>query len=333
MIERRIYGTLGATLPVLGIGCWAFGGGSYWGQQDQKDVNEVVGRAIDQGVNYFDSAEAYNEGRSEEALGAALKGRRSDAIIGAKIPPAFAAPAVLRAPCEASLRRLQTEWIDIYMVHWPIVDDSTEEAFATLQALQAEGKIRSIGVSNYGRQQLTQALQTGARIEVNQLCYNLLARALELDLMPLCASHHLGILAYMPLMQGLLTGKYGSADEMPPVRTRTRQFRGDREGSRHGEPGAEEETFAAIQGIREIAAELGVPMAWVSLAWILAHPQVTCVIAGIRSASQLAENVAGASLYLEPAILARLDLLTEPLLKKLGPSLDYFMPGNDGRIR
>jgi aryl-alcohol dehydrogenase-like predicted oxidoreductase len=332
MIEKRNFGTSGASLPVLGIGCWSFGSGAYWGTQDQKDVNEVVAKALDQGASYFDSAEAYNDGRSEEALGVALRGRRQEAIIGTKIPPEYTSPSVLREHCEASLRRLQTDWIDIYLVHWPIVDRSVEEAFATLQALLSEGKIRAIGVSNFGCQQLTQALQTGARIEVNQLCYNLLSRALELELMPLCASHHIGIQAYMPLMQGLLTGKYNSADEMPAVRTRTRQFRGDRTGSRHGEPGAEVETFTALAGIRQMASEMGVPMAWLSMAWILAHPEVTCIIPGIRNAGQLGEAVSGVGLRLDPVDVARLDQLTESIRKKLGPSLDYFQAGDHGRI-
>lgn len=331
MIERRAYGTTGATLPVLGIGCWAFGGGDYWGAQDQKDADEVVSLALDLEANYFDTAEGYNEGRSEEALGLALKGRRQKAIIGTKVFPTHTEPALLRQHCEASLRRLQTETIDIYMVHWPITDTSVEDAFATLQTLQAEGKLRAIGVSNFGPRQLSQALETGAPIAVDQLCYNLLSRAIEIDLVPLCARRQIGILAYMPLLQGLLTGKYRSADEMPAVRTRTRHFRGDRPGSRHGGAGAEADTFAAVAGIREIAGELQVPIAQVALAWVLHQPAITCVLAGIRNKAQLEENIAGVELRLSPDVLARLDRLTAPLLEKLGPSPDYFQSNENSR--
>ncbi len=326
MIERRGYGSSGLTLPVLGIGCWAYGGGEgdYWGAQDQKDVDGVVARALDAGINYFDTAEAYNGGHSEGALGRALQGRRQQAIIGTKVLPANTEPAALREHCEASLRRLNTDFIDIYMVHWPIVDQPVEDAFATLAALQVEGKIRSIGVSNFGVHQLQEALATGVRIEVDQLCYNLLSRAIEIELMPFCASRQVGILAYSPLAQGLLTGKFHSADEMPPARTRTRHFRGDRPGSRHGEAGAEEEVFTALEGVRQVAQELHAPVAQVALAWCLGRPEITCVLPGIRTAAQFAENQAGARLKLTPEVKARLDHLTLALREKLGASPDYY---------
>ncbi len=316
----------------MGIGCWSFGGGDYWGPQDQKDVDAVVGRAIERGANFFDTAEAYNEGRSEEALGLALKGRRQQAIIGAKIPPNFAQPDILRQHCEASLRRLQTDVIDLYMVHWPVSDPYVQEAFETLQSLQSEGKIRFVGVSNFGVHQLDQALSTGGRIVANQLCYNLLSRAIEFELIPYCVHHGLGILAYMPLLQGLLTGKYFSADDMPAVRTRTRHFRPDRAGSRHGEPGAEAETFAAVQGIREIAQELHVPMSQLALAWILSRPEITSIIAGIRTIEQLEMNLAGVQYSLLPGVVDRLDRLTQSLRDQLGPSPDYFQSNRDSRI-
>jgi aryl-alcohol dehydrogenase-like predicted oxidoreductase len=331
MISRREYGTSGATLPVLGIGCWAFGGGDYWGAQDQRDVDAVVAAALERGVNYFDTAEGYNEGRSEEALGMALKGRREKAIIGTKVSPSNTQPSVLRQHCEDSLRRLQCEHIDLYMVHWPITDLSVEDAFDTLEALRTEGKIGAIGVSNFGVQQLGEVLGTGTSVASNQICYNLLSRAIEVELAPFCAQHQIGILAYSPLMQGLLAGKYRSADEMPPARTRTRHFRGDRIGSRHGESGAEQEMFTAVEGIREIAAELQVSMGQLSLAWILHQPAITCVLAGIRSTAQFAENLAGLELSLSPAVVQRLNQLTDPLLKKLGPSPDYYQPSQSGR--
>ncbi len=188
-----------------------------------------------------------------------------------------------------------------------------------------------IGVSNFGVRQLQEAAATGARVEVNQLCYNLLSRSIELELMPLCSSLGVGILTYSPLMQGLLTGRFSSADEMPAARTRTRHFRGERTGSRHGEAGVEAEVFAAVDQIRVIAQELTVPMAQVAIAWILSKPAITSVIVGARDSRQLAENIAGASLYLPPDKVAQLDQITEPLLLKLGPSLDYYQAHEQGR--
>lgn len=333
MIERRRCGNSDLTLPVLGIGGWSYGGGDYWGAQDQKDVDAIVGLALDQGINYFDTAEAYNEGRSEESLGIALKGRRQKAIIGTKVSPNNTEPITLRQHCEASLRRLQSDAIDIYMVHWPIVDHSVEAAFTTLQALQEEGKIRSIGGSNFGPRQLGEALATGCRIDVNQACYNLLSRAIEVELMPTCARLGIGILAYMPLLQGLLTGKYTTAEEVPAPRRRTRHFCGDRPGSRHGGAGAEEETFAAVNAIRGIADELGVPMAQLALGWILSRPEITCVLAGIRTVEQLEDAAAGVRLKLAPETVQRLNRLTEPLLQQLGPSPDYYQSNEQSRTK
>ena len=219
-MEKRACGRLGIEVSVLGIGCWSFGGGDYWGAQEESDVRAVVHAALDHGVTYFDVAETYNAGRSEESLGRALKGRRAEAVIGSKVSPSHTEPAVLRAHCEASLRRLQTDYVDLYMVHWPITQYSVNDAFATLRDLQSEGKIRAIGVSNFGVQQLAEALDMGAPIQVNQLCYNLLSRAIEVGILPLCRRKGIAVLGYMPLMQGLLTCKYRTPDEMPDVRVR-----------------------------------------------------------------------------------------------------------------
>ena len=143
-MEQRQCGTSGLSLSALGMGCWAFGGGDYWGQQSQADVDRTVRRALDLGINYFDSAEAYNEGRSEESLGKATLGLPRDRIVvGTKIGPNNTKPDVLCEHCEASLKRLGTDYIDLYMVHWPIVPHAigqfgdgecpnVEDAFATL---------------------------------------------------------------------------------------------------------------------------------------------------------------------------------------------------------
>ena len=165
-MELRKCGTAGLALPALGVGCWAFGGGEYWGSQDQGDVDAVVHAAIDAGCNYFDSAEVYNNGASESSLGTALEGVRHRAIVGTKVSPSNCYAATLREHCEQSLRRLRTNYIDLYMVHWPIHPHSirhftndekvignpprVEEAFDTLNRLRQEGKIRHIGVSNFG---------------------------------------------------------------------------------------------------------------------------------------------------------------------------------------
>jgi len=241
----------------------------------------------------------------------------------------------LRQHCEASLRRLGTDYLDIYMVHWPITDYPVEDAFATLAALRDEGKIRAIGVSNHGIRQLSEvvSLRAGAPIAVNQLYYNLLSRAIEVEILPLCRQLNIGVIGYMPLQQGLLTGKYRSADEMPWVRTRTRHFRGTRRGARHGGAGAEGEIFAALDDIRSLAEELQLPMSRLALAWTLARPGITCVLAGARTAAQVRENATAAQISLTPQAIERLDELTDPILRILGSNPDYWEDPQNSRTR
>lgn len=334
-MEKRKLGRSDIEISVLGIGCWSYGGGKedYWGAQDQADVEAVVKGALDRGINYFDTAEAYNEGRSEESLGKALQGRRDEAIIGSKISPNLTEPAVLRKQCEATLQRLGTDYVDVYMVHWPITDHSTPDAFTTLKDLQAEGKIRVIGVSNFGVEQLGEVLGTGVRLDVNQLCYNLLSRGIEDGIMPLCAEHQIGIVGYMPLQQGLLADKYKTADDVPQARARTRHFDGSRPQSRHGEAGAEPEVFAALDGIRAAAQQEGIPMSQLALRWCMARPEMTCVLAGVRNLSQLDDNMAAFSRDLSAEAVARLNEITDPVTEKIGTNPDYFQGRNDSRIR
>ncbi len=326
MIEKRKCGKSNIEISVVGVGCWSYGGGpdDYWGAQDQQAVNEVVHAALDAGINHFDTAEVYNEGRSEEALGVALKGRRERAVIASKIWPGNTEPTVLRRHCEDSLRRLGTDYLDIYYVHWPITDQSVPDAFATLMALKSEGKIRSVSVSNFGVQQLSEALDTGAQIDLNQLCYNLISRGLEVEILPLCRRHQVGIVAYMPLMQGLLAGKYANVAEIPPNRRRTRHFRGDVPPATHGGPGAEEETFACLDKLRELSAEHDIPMAHLAMAWVMARPGVTCTLVGARNLQQLQDTIAAAQLELPSGLMQQLDELSQPLLDKLGTSPDYW---------
>jgi myo-inositol catabolism protein IolS len=334
-LEKRTLSPSGIQLSVLGLGCWSFGGqeGDYWGPHDDRGDAVIIAKALEAGVSYFDTAEGYNDGRSEAALGRALAGRRAEAIIGTKISPQNTEPATLRQYCEASLRRLGTDVIDIYMVHWPITDTPVADAFATLAELQAEGKIRAIGVSNFGPTQLAEALATGVSIEVNQLGYGLLNRAVEFEILPVCRQHGIGVAVYMPLMQGLLAGRWRNVDEIPLMRRRTRHFSSARPGTRHGEPGAEAEVFAAIDGIARLAEAQGMPMANMALAWAAVQPGVTSVIVGTRTPAQLNESLRGIGRKLSPDVLAELNRLTQPVKAKLGSNVDLWQSGADSRIR
>ncbi len=333
-METRPCGTSGLELSVYGIGAWSFGGGAddYWGAQEQSEVERVVHAALDLGVNYFDTAELYNDGRSEESLGKALGARRAEAVIGSKILPQNCSREGVREHCEASLRRLGTDYLDLYMVHWPIREHPVAEAFEALTALQQAGEIRAIGVSNFDATRLREGLATGAGIAANQLHYSLFSRAIEHEALPGCLGAAVGVIAYMPLLQGILTGKYRTLDEVPWYRLRTRHFRGDRRGARHGGPGAETEIAEALEGIRALAGELGEPVSDVALAWVSAQPGVTCVLAGARDIGQLQANARGCSLKLSEEALQRLGALTDPVKAKLGPDLDYWESPENSRV-
>ncbi len=327
-MEMLVCGKSGIEISPMGIGCWSYGGGDYWGPQAQSDVTAVAHAALDAGINFFDTAEGYNHGRSEEALGVALKGRRHEAVIGTKVSTPD--PATIRERCEASLQRLQTDYVDIYMIHWPHDEFPIDESMAELTRLQEDGLIRAIGVSNFGVAQLTAALGTGTELAVNQLCYNLLSRAIEIELLPLCQEHNIGILGYMPLLQGLLTGKYKTADEMLPVHSRFRHFRDDRPMATHGEEGAEEEVFKTLEGIRKIAEDEQIPMSRLAIAWAMAKPGITCMLVGTRNVNELTENLRVIEWTPSADVIESLDKLTTPLLEKMGANPDYF---TGGRIR
>ncbi len=340
-MQMRECGSSGLKLSVLGIGCWSFGGGEadYWGPQEQRDAQEVVRRAVDLGVNYFDTAEAYNSGRSEIGLGQAIRDVPRDAVaIGTKLSPSNAFPGMVTEHCEASLRRLGTDYIDLYMVHWPLtlkgiqqfdrsitIPPAADEVFAELSKLRDQGKIRHIGVSNFGIERLEEALRTGAIVAVNQLPYSLVSRAIEWEIVPRCAERGVGVVGYMALQQGLLSDRYTSADQLPPLRRRTRHFDNRKVSlARHGENGAESELAEALLKTHSLARELGTTVSKLALAWCVARPAVTCTLAGARNARQLEENAQAFASPLSGDVVRRLDDITRPLKEKMGSSFDYW---------
>jgi len=347
-LPRRRCGQTGLELPALGLGCWAFGGGEYWGAHSQEDANAVVRCAVEHGCDYFDTAEMYNNGASEASLGRALQGiPRHRVIVGSKISPSNTQPRTLVEHCEASLRRLQLDCLDLYMVHWPITPHSIRhftaepiptpsvmEAFDTLVRLRKTGKIRHIGVSNFGRARLDESMSTGAEIVVNQLPYSLLARAIEVDILPYCRSKGVGVIGYMSLWQGVLAGTYPTLDAIPVLQRRTRHFDSRRSPLiRHGLPGAEAETSRALGAIQSIAQAHGMTMAEISLKWAMVQEGIVCSLCGARSAAKLRQNIQAAASPLQPEVVAELNRATQPLADALGPSFDYWQhPANDRTV-
>ncbi len=322
------YRTLGSTdieVSTIAMGCWAIVGDATWGPQEEAESIATIQKAIESGITFFDTAEAYGNGYSEEILGKILPAQRDSVVIASKFNSSHESLAEVRQACEDSLRRLKTDRIDLYQIHWTNPELPFSDAYGLLETLKEEGKIRAIGISNFGVQDLDAYLEVG-RAESNQLAYNMLFRALEYDIKPKCEAHDVGVLCYSPLAQGLLTGKFTSADQVPEGRARTRLFSRDRPQAKHGEEGAEAEVFGALEKARAICGLIGKPMADVALAWLLQQGGVTSVLAGMRNVDQVAENARAGDLVLSDDVLKELSDATEPVKAKLGENPDMWNP-------
>ncbi len=322
-MQTRSLGSSGLDVSLLTLGCWAFAGDKTWGPQDEAASIATIHAALDHGMTCLDTAPAYGDGRSTTIVGKALKGRRDQVVIADKISGDISSIAAMEASVETSLAQLQTDRIDLLQLHWPQRDFPVASVVEGMEKLKATGKIRAFGVCNYGVADM-QAWQTHGPLASNQLPYSLLTRAIEFAITGFCREQGVGILAYSTLLHGILTGKFRTADEVPPGRARTRHFSCDREQTRHHEPGCETATFAALDRIRAVAERLGQPMEAVSLAWVASQPAVSTVIVGARSPAQIASNASAASLSLDAQALAELAEATEPVKAHLGPNPDLW---------
>ena len=323
-MRYTMLGDTGIEVSRMALGCWPFAGGRVWGPQDDNDSIAAVHASLDAGVTFFDTAEGYSDdSHSEEVLGRALYGRRGDAVIATKIGNAFLHPSMVAEHCEASLQRLGTDYIDLYQIHWPNHDVPIEDTMAQLLKLQDSGKVRALGVCNFGVRDLTDILECGA-IVTNQLPYNLLWRALEFAIKPTCVANNVGIICYSPLQQGLLTGRYETADDVPPGLSRTRHFNSDREQAIHGEEGCEEETFATIASVLDVATKVGEHPAKISLAWLLAQEGVTSLLVGARNADEVALNTPTFDYDLPVDAADALSGVTDNLKQILGENADFW---------
>jgi|TARA_B110000208_G_scaffold171443_1_gene213733 aryl-alcohol dehydrogenase-like predicted oxidoreductase len=327
-------------LSPLGFGCWQLGtkADGYWGVDYTDELAlEMITQAIDSGVTYFDTAEGYSDGASEAQLGRILKlltpERRAKVVIGSKILPSNVADC--RARLERSLGFLDILCIDLYMVHWPpsrdVSAEETTSTFMQLKQLQVEGKIRHIGVSNFGVSQMKLALATGVFITVNQLSFSLLFRAIEHEILPFCQANGIKTIAYSTLLQGVLAGKWADADSIPVTRTRSRHFSNARTGSRHTEAGHETLIFEALTTLKAIAAEVGVPLTTLALAYPRAKG-LDCAIAGFTKTSHVEGNAASMAFVFDDALLARVDAATDAVKAAMGPNADMWDSGDAARI-
>ncbi|MDF9797511.1 myo-inositol catabolism protein IolS [Catalinimonas alkaloidigena] len=308
----------------IAFGAWAIVGGFNWGHQDEKDSIDALRTAYEMGINFFDTAEMYGSGASENLIDKALKEVREKIIIATKIKPADFSFNDVKKATEERLKALNSDRLDLLQLHWPNPEIPIEETMGALVELKKEGKIRAFGVSNFGKNDLTEAFKYTDEISSNQLPYNLIWRAIEYEVLPECKHRHVPILCYSPIMQGLLTGKFTTPEEVPDDRARTRHFSSQRPQSRHGQEGCEKETFETLRQIKAIADQIGKPMVEVSIAWLMAQPAVGSVIVGGRNAEQVKKNIKAAELKLDDDVLAQLNKATEPLKQKLGKNVDLW---------
>jgi aryl-alcohol dehydrogenase-like predicted oxidoreductase len=322
-MDYRQLGRSGLRLSELTLGTMTFGGRGQFrdvGQTDLDGARRQIDLALDAGVNMIDTADIYSAGASEDIVGQAISGRRDKVLLATKARFAMGSGPNeaglsrhhLIEACEASLRRLQTDHIDLYQVHEWDGQTPLEETLSALDHLLQSGKVRYVGCSNFAGWQVMKALgigrQKGLPEFVSQQVYlSLQERSAEYEIVPSAIDQGLGLLIWSPLAGGLLSGKYRRGQPPPP---------GSRHASEWSEPPVydEDRLFDTIETLVEIAADRGVSAAQIALAWLLARPGITSVIVGARTDEQLADNLAAATLELTPDEQARLEKVSRPPL-------------------
>lgn len=315
MIETRFLGRSGLRVPILTMGTMTFGGAGRHAAMGDVQVDAattMVDTCLDRGVNLFDTADVYSQGLSEEILGQALGKRRDDALVATKLNGAMGEGPndggqsrhhIIRA-CEASLRRLGTDHIDLYQVH--SIDERApfEESLRALDDLVRQGKVRYVGCSNYSAWHLMKALSVSERQSLEryvsvQAYYSLVGRELEHEMLPLCLDQEVGVLVWSPLAAGFLAGKQRRGEPIP-------------EGSRRASlgdtgPMDREQGFDIVDTLEAIARERGASIAQTAINWLLRRPGITSVIVGARTVDQLEDNLGAATWELSAEEVERLD--------------------------
>jgi len=322
-MNHKPLGDSGIQASVIGLGAWVLGGGTVWGRDpDDRESVRTIQAALDLGINLVDTAPAYGFGRSERVVGEALKGRRDRAVIATKCGlwwedrrGSFFAnfdgrpihrslrPDTIQIEVEQSLQRLNTDRIDLYQTHWPSAPpDFTPiaDTMAVLLKLKEQGKVRAIGVSNVSPDELREHLRCGG-VASDQFRYSMLFRAPEQDILPLCAERGLATLTYMSLEQGLLTGKVGLERVFDPG-----EFRSNAAWNPWYLLANRRRVLDLLAGWKDLTAKYACSLAQLVLAWTVAQPGVTHVLAGARTEAQLRDNARAGALQLETADRQRL---------------------------
>jgi aryl-alcohol dehydrogenase-like predicted oxidoreductase len=316
MMNPRPLGRTGVQVSPLCLGTMMFGA---WGEKDHDESVRIIHKALDSGINFVDTADVYSAGESEEIVGKALKGRRDDVVLATKFyMPMGEGPnngGVSRrwivTEVENSLRRLQTDHIDLYQVHRPAPDVDVEETLGALTDLVTAGKVRYIGSSSYSGSQIVEAQWTARerglqRFRTEQPPYSLLTRGIELDVLPAAQRHGMGILTYSPLGGGWLSGSW-SADSSPTSPARRRL------AARFDMDLPENQLkLQAVEQLQQVADDAGLTMIELAIAFVINHPGVTSAIIGPRTMEQLDSQLPAAGVTLSAETLDRIDAIVKP---------------------
>ena len=312
----------------LCLGAMMFGA---WGEPDHDASVTIIHSALDAGINFIDTADVYSQGESETIVGKALAGgRRDDVVLATKFHGQMGVPVtapmgtrgdpnrqgnsrrwIIRA-VEDSLRRLGTDWIDLYQVHRPDPDTDVEETLSALTDLQRQGKIRAFGSSTYPAHEVVRAQwvsqQRGlGRFVTEQPPYSLLVRGIEADLLPVASEYGLGVLPWSPLAGGWLSGRYRKGQDLPQSK------RSNRMPQRYDQSTPENQRkLDAADALGQLADEAGIPLVHLALAFVLQHPAVTAPIIGPRTQEHLDSQLGAAEVTLTPDILDRIDEIVPP---------------------
>ncbi|MBF8378944.1 aldo/keto reductase [Alicyclobacillus mali] len=302
----------GVQISEITFGCWELGGGQ-WEKKDDEVNIQALQRAFELGIQSFDTAEGYGQGHSEELVGLALEGVRKECVIATKVSPSHLRRDDILRAAEQSLKRLRTDYIDIYYVHWPNHDIPLSETMSTFAELRDEGVIRSVAVSNFSRD-LLEAAMSYTTVDCIQPEYSLLERRIEADVLPYCLDHGIGVLTYSSVAKGILTGAY----HLDGVALSPNDFR---QGRRLFKPEHLEAETPLVCCVKRIADRHGVKPAEVAIAWILQQPGITSAIVGTQNIAHLEENVRAVDLGLSEDELRELDDVSRSVLAHIdGPT-------------
>ena len=314
-MEYRRLGNSGLKVSSVGLGTNNFGG-----RLDEASSAKVIHTAIDQGINMLDTANIYGANLSEVYIGKAVKGQRDKVLLATKVSGKMGtgpndsgtSRAHIMYEVEQSLKRLETDYIDLYQIHFPSDETPIEETLRALDDLIAQGKVRYIGCSNYASWQTCEAIWTSRTLGLNSFIsvqphYNLLTRSIERELIPFCQAYDVGIIPYFPLASGFLTGKYRPGSAAPE---------GTRLAGQMGERTLTEDNFESLERLETFASENGHTLLELAFSWLLAKPQVATVIAGATSPEQVTSNIEATSWILTPEEMEQVDQITHKALTR-----------------